>query len=189
MKLSICIPAYNRPEYLNFTLDCLVRDFPDAEIIVVDDASPNVSPFVMSNICEGRAGYWRHGTNIGPFPNMLSAFEKATGDYAIYCADDDYLLPDEVHRAIAYLEKHSEVAAWCAPCEIWDEVNQKPYWNAFSIPERTFTKDEPLDLFNYIIGHHVWPEHVIQRVPVSIKPRSRDYWCFVDLPDILGSGA
>ena len=187
-KLSICIPAYNRPDYLKFTLSCLKRDFPHAEIIVTDDCSPDVSYEQMLAICEG-TNYWRHSRNIGPFPNMLSALQFATGDYAIYCADDDYLLPDEVEKVLGYLDAHPEVAAWCAPCEVWDEVNRRPYWNAFTAPERTFTKEEPLELFNAIIAHHIWPEHLIHRTPVAIKRRSRDYWCFADIPDILAHGA
>ena len=65
-----------------------------------------------------------------------------------------------------------------------------PYWNAFNPGEaRTFDKSQGMDLFNFIIGHHVWPEHMIHRVPVALKRRSREYWAFVDIPDILEKGA
>lgn len=182
--LSICIPTFERWPFLAWTLDRLGRDFPDAEIVVSDNCSASAAqePFRTP------ARWIWQDSNIGPFPNMLAAFSAATGDYAVYCADDDYVLPDEIARGIDYLDRHPEVAAYCAPCEIYDEVGQKTYWNAFKVGDPvTFTSG--IDLFNFIISHHVWPEHLIYRVPVPLKPRTRAYWAFADLPDILATGA
>ncbi|HXI42779.1 MAG TPA: hypothetical protein VNH83_22545, partial [Bryobacteraceae bacterium] len=46
-----------------------------------------------------------------------------------------------------------------------------------------------VDIFNFLIEHHVWPEHIIYRTPVPLKPRTRAYWAFADIPDILAAGA
>jgi len=131
--------------------------------------------------------YVQQDSNIGPFPNMYVAFTMATRKYAVYCADDDYLLPDRVAAAIAWMDDHPDIAAYCAPCEIWNEVEQTPFWNAWGIDEPT-TFESGIDLWNFIIQRHVWPEHLIYRLPLALKPRTRAYWAFADLPDILEHG-
>jgi glycosyltransferase involved in cell wall biosynthesis len=179
--LSICIPTYQRPDYLRWTLRKLGVDFPDAQICVSDNDSTH-RPYVIEG---GR--YVQQTENIGPFPNMYAAFSMATRKYAVYCADDDYLLPAGIARGLAYMEAHPQVAAYCAPCEIWNEVEQTPYWNAWGIDEPT-TFECPVALWNFIIEKHVWPEHMIYRLPLPLKPRTRAYWAFADIPDILEHG-
>jgi glycosyltransferase involved in cell wall biosynthesis len=188
-RLSICIPGYNRPAFLHWTIERLMRDFPKAEIIVSDDCSTEDMMHARNHCVFYGVRWIQQSHNIGPFPNMLAAFEAATGDYAIYCANDDYLLPERVHEAIRYLDAHPEIASYTAPCEVWDEINQKTYWNAYTAPEATFTKADGMRLFNFMIGHHVWPEHMIHRTPIALKRRGREYWAFADIPDILAAGS
>lgn len=186
MNLSICIPGYNRPDFLAWTLDRLEVDFPDAEIIVSDDASTED----MSSVRYDRRVRWiQQPQNIGPFPNHREALLAAIRPYAVYCANDDYLLPERISEAIAFLDAHPEISAYIAPCEIWNEVEQKPFWNAFGCEEQTFERSQGINLFNFIIESHVWPEHVIYRTPVPLAPRTRAYWCFADLIDLLERGA
>lgn len=183
--LSICIPTRNRQPFLEWSLRRLRADFPQAEIIVSDNASDAVSGIIFSGV-----EYIRQPENIGAFPNMHAVLTAAKGDYAVYCGDDDYLLPSEINRGLAFLEAHPEVVAYCAPCEIYDEVNDKAFWNAFTVREaRTFSKADGMELFNFIIQSHVWPEHIIYRTPVPILPRTRAYWAFSDLVDILSAGS
>lgn len=185
MKLSICIPGYNRPDYLAYTLDKLEEDFPEAEIIVSDDAST----CDMSSVRFDKRVRWiQQPKNIGPFPNHRAALLEAKGEYAVYCANDDYLIPERVNEAIAWLDEHKEYSAHFAPCEIWNEVAQAPFWNAYGCDECSFHVEQGIDLFNFIITKHIWPEHAIYRTPVPIAARTRAYWCFTDIPDLLERG-
>ncbi len=189
-NLSICIPTYNRYDYLLWTLGKLRDSFPNAEIIVSDNASTDRTP--MARV-RGDLPHFDHylaqSTNIGPFPNMLAALEASTRKYAVYCADDDYLLPAQIEAGIAYLESHPTCAAYCAPCEVYDEVNQKTYWNAWAAREsRSYALSDARSLFNFLIQEHIWPEHIIYRTPVPLIPRTRAYWAFADLPDLLKDG-
>lgn len=182
--ISICIPTYQRPKYLSWTLRRLCDEFRGAEIVISDNDPDSQwrghDPWIGVN-------YVNQGENIGPFPNMYAALSMAGRQYAVYCADDDYLLPDGVARAVAYLEAHRDVAAYCAPCEIWNEVEQTPFWNAWGIDEAT-TFTCPVALWNFIIEKHIWPEHLVYRLPLPLKPRTRAYWAFADIPDILEHG-
>ena len=185
--LSICIPTYQRHDYLQWTFDRLLREFFEAEFCISDNASTDNTERSFS-IHRPLINYKRQPENIGPFPNMFAALSMADRKYAVYCADDDYLLPAEVSRGTSYLDAHPEVAAYCAPCQIWNEVEQTPFWNAWGIDEPT-TFTCPVELWNFIIQKHVWPEHLIYRLPLPLKPRTRAYWAFADIPDILERGS
>lgn len=185
MKLSICIPSFERADYLDWTLDRLELDFPEAEIVVSDDGLTEDLDWVRDR----HSTKWiNQGSNIGCFPNHRAAILAGSGEYAIYCANDDYLLPEGVATAIAYLDEHPFTSAYIAPCEVWDEVKGTTFWNTWGAPARTFTKSEGMGLFNYLIEHHVWPEHIVYRTPVPLQPRTRAYWCYPDLVDLLDFG-
>jgi len=181
-KLSICIPTYNRDPFLQWTLDKTTTEFPGTPIILSDNGKTKVT-------FPGR--YIRQGTNIGAFPNMRAALLAANTKYCVFLGDDDYLLPDEVQKGVDFLEAHPEVAIYFAPCQLYDQVNDKAEWEAFYVAEdRTFTKPE--DLWNFVIQNHVWPEHAIYRregLEAILQPRLRAYWCFVDLAHAFVKGA
>lgn len=185
--LSIAIPTRNRSEFLRFTLDKIKAGFPDAEIILSDNASSDATRFYRHEVDQ----YLRQPEDIGAFPNMREALLAAKGEYAVFCADDDYLLPERVQAGIAFLEAHPAVVAYFAPCQLWDEVNGSPDWNAFYVAnDETFT--DPGKLWNFLIQNHVWPEHAIYRVSALqaiMKPRIRAYWCFIDLAHAMAAGS
>ena len=182
--LSICIPTYRRPDFLQWTLDRLIRDFPFAEIVVSDNDQSGYLP-------EG-VRYLQQKENIGPFENLRSALLAGSGDYCVYCADDDYLLPGPLQAGIEYLDAHPEVVYYCAPCILWDEVKQESNWPAFSLDKHMrFTKEDPVSLFNFVIQQHIWPEHIIYRrssLEAILEPRTKAYWAFVDLGHALQAG-
>jgi glycosyltransferase involved in cell wall biosynthesis len=176
--LSICIPTYNRAPFLEWTVAKTVQDFPTAKLIISDNASTDGT---VKQQWPGR--YIRQAQNIGAFPNMRAALLAANTKYCMFLGDDDYLLPDEVRKGIDFLESHPEVLIYYAPCQLYDEVNQKPAWDAFYVAEdETFTTSDAL--WNFVMHKHVWPEHAIYRrkgLDQILTPRSGAYWCFVDL--------
>lgn len=183
--LSICIPTYNRANFLQWTLERTLKDFPDAKVIVSDDCSSDGTGTLRF---PGR--FIRQGRNIGAFPNHRAVLLAASTQYCVYLGDDDYLLPDEVAKGVDFLEQHPEVSAYYAPCQLYDEVNQQANWDAFYVAEdETFT--DSVKLWNFVMHKHVWPEHAIYRragLEDILQPRTAAYWCFVDLPNALKKG-
>jgi glycosyltransferase involved in cell wall biosynthesis len=183
--LSICIPTYNRFDFLKWTLERTQKDFPDAQIIVSDNASTDDTRTIQF-----KCRYIRQATNIGAFPNMRVALLASSTKYCTFLGDDDYLVPEEVAKGIAFLEANPKVVAYYAPCQLYNEVEQKPTWDAFYVAEdETFTA--PDVLWNFVIQKHVWPEHVIWRregLEKILLPRLRAYWCFLDLAAAFAAG-
>ena len=186
--LTICIPTFNRAEFLHWTTARTINDFPTSTRIVVSD---NAADDALYHFCEKRGiSYIAQATNIGAFPNMQAALLEADTKYCVFLADDDYLLPNEVAKGIEYLEANPDVVAYYAPCQLYDEVQGKANWDAFYV-----SKDEKFEradlLWNFIIERHVWPEHAIYRrehLERIMRPRAYAYWCFVDLANAVKCG-
>lgn len=174
--LTISIPTFNRDAFLQWTLDKTLADFPQTKVIVSDNGK---SELKLPN----GVRYIRQQGNIGAFPNMRAALLAASTKYCVFLGDDDYLLPAEVQKGVDFLEAHPEVLVYFAPCQLYDEVNQKANWEAFyPANDETFTSADTL--WNFIIHKHVWPEHAIYRrqgLADILQPRTGAYWCFTDL--------
>src|ERR1700747_1687916 len=99
MKLSIIIANYNYRDYVGAAIEsALAVDWPDKEVIVVDDASTDDSRSGIDRFQGKVAAYFR------PKSNQLGAhlfgFEQSTGDIIIFLDADD-LLEQEVMQEVA----------------------------------------------------------------------------------------
>jgi len=191
-ELSICIPTFNRYPFLKWTLEKTIKDFPESKIIVSNNASTD-----DTRTCRIRyflTNSWiQQETNIGAFPNMYAALMASDTTYCMYLGDDDYLLPDEIQKGIDFLDNNWEIDYYCAPCQLWNEVEQEAVFEAFFVCEdKTYVPDKPADLWNFVINNHVWPEHIIYRrsaLEKILTPRNiRAYWAFTDLGRALLNG-
>jgi glycosyltransferase involved in cell wall biosynthesis len=183
--LSICIPTYNRLPFLEWTVSKTLHDFPNAKLIVSDNASTD-----GTNRFKFPGRYIRQPQNIGAFPNLRAVLLASNTKYCTYLGDDDYLLPDEVQKGIDFLEANPTVAAYFAPVQLYNEVEQKVAWDAYYVATDT-TFERPDTLWNFVIQNHVWPEHAIWRrtwLDHIMKPRLRAYWCFIDLAAAFAQG-
>lgn len=185
--LSICIPTFNRADFLRWTLNKTAQDLPQAKIVVSDNASTDDTRAVVQ---EADARYIRQSKNIGAFANMRAALLAGSTKYSVFLADDDYLVAEEVQKGIDFMETHPEVSVYYAPCQLYDQVNDKPAWDAFYVADdETFTRSDTL--WNFVMHKHVWPEHAIYRrkgLDKILAPRMSAYWCFPDLGNALAAG-
>src|SRR6202048_5051343 len=99
MKLSVIIANYNYRDFVGAAISsALAIDWPDKEVIVVDDASTDGSRPVIEGFSGRVAAYFR------PKSHQLGAhmfgFEQSTGDVIIFLDADDLLEP-EVMQEVA----------------------------------------------------------------------------------------
>ena len=90
MKLSVIIANYNYADFVGAAISsALAVDWPDKEVIVVDDASTDDSRSVIDGFRGKVAPYFR------PKSHQLGAhifgFEQSTGDVIIFLDADDLL--------------------------------------------------------------------------------------------------
>lgn len=111
-KVSICIPAYNKAEYLQKTIDSVLsQTFEDYEIIITDD-SPNdsIKDLVNSFDRNDTIKYFKNATTLGSPENWNEGLRKANGEYIKILHHDDWLYDENsLGDYVALLDKNENV--------------------------------------------------------------------------------
>jgi glycosyltransferase involved in cell wall biosynthesis len=195
--LSICLITYNRVQFLESLLQRLIATGMaglNYEIVLCDNCSTDTTMALATRWAEQhpQIRYFRQDHDVGALNNLLSAYRLATGSYAIYLADDDLLIPEAVAEAVRYLEQHAEVVVAHAPWEMWDDVAKQAQGHFYRVEEtRTFARGQALELANFVIERHIFPEICIYRTAalhrMYVAP-SAGFWPFVYLAICLNFG-
>lgn len=114
MKLSICIPTYNRARHLenclHSVLTCLSDGASDFEVCVSDNGSTDDTEEVIARIGNSLPiKYWRNATNLGIPRNFLNVVDMAEGEFVWLVGDDDLLVPDAIRRLVELIREHPVV--------------------------------------------------------------------------------
>ena len=134
--VSIGIPTYSRPNELRATLEQIVgQSHSNLEIIVSDNATEgdSVRQVVQSFAAiDHRIRYFRQQRNLGPESNFQFVLDKATGDYFMWCADDDWHHPDFVARLLQEMRRRPEASiAFCDIKAIDPAGNELPIYDGY----------------------------------------------------------
>jgi glycosyltransferase involved in cell wall biosynthesis len=98
MKLSVIIANHNYADFVGAAISsALAIDWPDKEVIVVDDASTDCSRKVIEGFSGKVAAYFRSKSH--QLGSHMFGFEQSTGDIIIFLDADDMLEP-EVMREV-----------------------------------------------------------------------------------------
>ena len=105
--VSICIPTYNRKDYLKETLDSvLAQTYEDYEIVVVDDGSTDGTKDMINKLGVPVRYCWQENSGDAAARNKL--IELAQGKYLSFIDSDDLLLPDAIERMVKVMEAVTE---------------------------------------------------------------------------------
>lgn len=197
VKLSICIPTYNRADYLRVALECLAgAEFGFAhEIVISDNASTDQTPQVVEEfIGQGLPiVYLRMPANAGPGPNLTNSIQHASGEYMIYQGDDDLLILRRIAEVIAYLDSNPDVSACHAPWYLYNDVTGQDQRKFYEVDaDVKFAQQDFMGVFEFIFARHIFPEIAIYRmdsVRSSFVPRHFCFWPFAYLAHFLDQGA
>ncbi|HEX7821242.1 MAG TPA: glycosyltransferase family 2 protein [Sphingobium sp.] len=197
IKLSICIPTYNRRDYLRTALEQFAGyafSFP-YEIVISDNASTDdTTQLVEEFIGKGLPiHYHRRAENGGAGPNIFNAYLQAVGQYVMLHADDDFLVASGIEEAIAYLDANDDVVACHAPWYLYDEVQDRDVSLFYQVEQDTkFPRQNFVELFQFMYDNHVFPEIGIYRATAlrtAWLPRELCFWAFSCLAHYLDQGA
>lgn len=103
--VTICIPAYNRPKYLEMSIRSLIlQTYKNIEIIVSDDASQVNLEYIVKNFNDSRIKFFRHQNNLGFIKNWNFCLSKSNGEYIKIMGDDDVLLPSCIEKSLKIMQ-------------------------------------------------------------------------------------
>ena len=113
IRLSICIPTYNRLKYLKEMLDILL---PQAEVLGVevcisDNCSTDGTKEFLLNISQSYKSikFNVNSTNIGMDLNIIRAMQMAEGKYILPIGDDEVLPNGSIVTIIETIDDYSDL--------------------------------------------------------------------------------
>jgi glycosyltransferase involved in cell wall biosynthesis len=114
--VSVIIPAYNSEKYLSEAVESAVsNDWPDKEIIIVDDGSTDGTRHVACGLERSHGGVVRFlpsadGRNRGVSHARNRAAREARGEMLSFLDADDRFLQDHLASSVGALRERPEVA-------------------------------------------------------------------------------
>jgi len=124
-RVSVIIPTHNRPELLRQTLISVSsQTFPDIEIVVVDDGSPD--PGAVKNVCaqfRGMQFYRQEKEGRSAARNLGVA--ASSGELIAFIDDDDLWDADKLQRQVEILQKNAQVDLVHCPVRIIDAAGRE----------------------------------------------------------------
>lgn len=112
-KVSVIIPAFNRVAYIAETVESVLsQDYPDVELIVVDDGSTDGTyEALLEYAGRGQLKLLTHPghENRGQSAALNLGLREATGDFIAILDSDDLFLPGKLKVQVEYLNGHPEV--------------------------------------------------------------------------------
>lgn len=113
MKISICIPTYNRAEHLTNCLQSIIlnksRSKIDFQVCVSDNCSTDETEDVVRRAQASIAiKYHKNPRNLGIPRNFLNVVEMADGEFVWLLGDDDLLLPSALEELDGLISQHQD---------------------------------------------------------------------------------
>jgi glycosyltransferase involved in cell wall biosynthesis len=123
---SVCIPAYNRAQYLPHLLDSIFsQNFKDFEILICEDCSPErrqIADIVSSykSRFPDMIRYYENETNLGYDENIRNLIEYATGTFCFFMGNDDLMCPGALAHVDELIRRHPNVGVIIKSYTVFD---------------------------------------------------------------------
>lgn len=122
-RITIGITCYNAEETIARAIQsALEQDWPDKEILVVDDASGDRSRDIIQGFSDRNVKLIAHAQNTGIGGARQSLLDAATGAYLVFFDDDDESLPRRLrlqYEALQSLPPQSLAACYAAGTRVY----------------------------------------------------------------------
>jgi glycosyltransferase involved in cell wall biosynthesis len=104
--LSIVLCTYNGEHFLREQLDSLLKQtYPHFEILAVDDASTDSTFEILESYsATGKVNVFRNEKNLGLNRNFESMLRQTTGEYILFCDQDDIWEPDKLETLVGHID-------------------------------------------------------------------------------------
>lgn len=134
-RVTIGIACFNAADTIHRALEsAFLQDWPDVEVVIVDDCSSDDSAAVVEQCIRGRpnARLVRHAANAGPGAARNTVLSQATGEFVAFFDDDDRSLATrvrvQVRRIIDYEQVHGTRQLACFAS------GRRRYPNGYELP-------------------------------------------------------
>ena len=108
-RVSVLMTSYNAMSFLTEAVDSILKqDFPDFELIIVNDGSTDATTSYLDNITDSRVNVF-HCPNKGTAAASNFGLAHCRGEFVARMDADDISLPHRLSTQVKFLEQHLEV--------------------------------------------------------------------------------
>ena len=149
---SVIIPLYNRESKIKKAIQSILdQDFPDFEVLVIDDCSTDQSCEVVLSIQDNRIKLIKNEINLERCETRNKGIQLAKGKYICFLDSDDYHLSNHLSKL------HQQIVALNEPkafffTNSWNETEDGIR------SERTCPSIEGIDFYTYFLKFTVNPQ-------------------------------
>jgi glycosyltransferase involved in cell wall biosynthesis len=109
MTVSVVIPTYERPKFLDGAITtALDQTYDDIEVIVVDDGSTQQYAQSITDTYSDRVKLVRHNNNMGLSASRNTGVKNSTGDYIAFLDDDDRWHQTKISRQMSSIKRKNK---------------------------------------------------------------------------------
>ncbi|BBP99305.1 hypothetical protein BSFA1_44340 [Burkholderia sp. SFA1] len=108
-KISVVIPTYNAGKHIVETLQSLLHQEADFEILVLDDASTDATLDLARSLNDSRIRVFPLEHNLGRPANANRGFDLCRGEYIARIDHDDIAEPERLSKQAAFLDAHPDI--------------------------------------------------------------------------------
>ncbi len=130
IKLTICIPTFNRFRNLDNLLNSIVKNNitnKSVEVIVSDNASTDITGNIVKKYNKNlQLKYFKNSYNLGMAKNIINCTKYANGEFIWILGDDDLLFNNSLREIIKLINKNSD-------CDFF-------FFNSLNIPKNRSLK-------------------------------------------------
>ncbi len=163
-RLSICVPTFNRVEFLRRCLESITDQFGDlnvyrqVEVVVSDnDSSDNTHDLVKSVQRKfNNIRYFKNRKNIGADLNVVKAASHGHGEYIWFFSDDDQMASQAIRDVLKAIELYSP-DAMIVNLDLLSQNGKKIIGrNLLNTKNDKLIKTKK-ELFGYLENKFMWP--------------------------------
>ncbi|MFX1383563.1 MAG: TIGR00180 family glycosyltransferase [Promethearchaeota archaeon] len=111
---TIIIPTYNRPDRLFRLLSYYESNKVNYEIIIGDSSENEIKKINEKNILKLsnlNFQYVKFSSDLSIFVKALKVLNLVKTKFCVFCADDDFIIPDAIKKCVKFLKKHQDYTA------------------------------------------------------------------------------
>lgn len=187
-RVTVVMPSYNHIGYVEQAIRSILdQDYPDIELIVIDDGSTDGSQDFLRRLQQSLAfTFIEHSANQGLNPTLVEGFTAGTGKYTAVLASDDALLPGKLRRQVDYLETTDKAGVYANGLKLWEDgrtesidlsVVAKLFTNG-GMRDHAYVNDVQAPLFQSGLFRRA---AIIDLLPYRIRYKSDDWIILIKL--------
>ena len=152
--VSLCIYTYKQENFVRETLEAAVaQDYPNLEIIVSDDCSPDNTFGVIQDFANNYKGSHkliinRNESNLGIAGNVMKLFSLSNGKYIVNNCGDDLSVPTRVSQSVELIQQEKVHSASFGMTPLQNKVANTGFFEKERDEEVRYTMDD------YINNHY-----------------------------------